>query len=64
MRVTQARKAGGKKQATVRHAIGKNADVPAVASIQDPRQTAVIPRHGEIRTPFPVFRTGPKIAAR
>jgi hypothetical protein len=64
MRVTQARKAGGKKQAMVRHAIGQNADLPAVASIQDPRQTGVIPRHGEIREPFPVFRTAPKIAAR
>jgi len=64
MRITQARKAGGKKQAMVRHAIGQNADVPAVASVQDPRQTGVILRHGEIRAPFPVFRTAPKIAAR
>jgi hypothetical protein len=64
MRVTQARKAGGKKQAMVRHAIGQNADVPAVASVQDPRLTGVIPNRGEIRAQFPVFRKVPQIAVR
>jgi len=34
------------------------------SNTQRPRQTGAITRHREIRAPFPVLRTAPKIAAR